>query len=151
MPQIPVLIPIIVTGLLVGSVMINRKITKKRLGVVSLLSGVLNGAQAYLGNLLLPTGRGGGAAFFPGGGGGAGFTPPPGVTFTARNAAAGAGAQTTELAYTLTSIVVGILIPLVILGIGLFRARSKGGEEEVAPEEETDEKTDEAEESTEEN
>ena len=128
MPQIPVLIPIIVTGLLVGSIMIHEghKISKKRLGTVSVVSGLLNGAQAYLVNYLMPasTSRAGGGAFTGGG------------TFSsAAITAAAAARQTTELTYYISSVLVGILIPLVILGIGLFRARSKGSDEEVELEE----------------
>ena len=99
MPQIPVLIPIIITGLLVGSVMINerRKLSKKRLGIGSVLSGVLNGAQAYLANYLMPqsTVRTGAGTFT----GGATFT---GGTFPSAGTFTGAAAlrQTTELTYT---------------------------------------------------
>jgi hypothetical protein len=137
MPQIPVLIPIIATGLLVGSIMIHEghKISKKRLGTASVISGLLNGAQAYLVNTLMPastTRGGGGGAFIAAGGGGAfvggGTIPSAAIT------AAAAARQTTELTYYISSVLVGILIPLVILGIGLFRARSKGSDEEVEPE-----------------
>jgi hypothetical protein len=136
MPQIPLLIPIIVTGLLVGSIMVHEghKISKKRLGTVSVVSGVLNGAQAYLVNYLMPasTSRAGGA--FIGAGGGT-FTGGGTLPSAAVTAAAAAARQTTALTYYISSILVGILIPLVILGIGLFRARSKGSDEEVEPEE----------------
>jgi len=141
MPQIPVLIPIIVTGLLVGSIMIHegRKISKKRLGAASVVSGLLNGAQAYLVNYLMPAstsraGAGGGGTFVVVGGGG-GFVGG-GTIPTAAVTAAAAARQVTELTYYVSSILVGILIPLVILGIAMFRARSKGGDEEVEAEEE---------------
>ena len=134
MPQIPILVPIIVTGLLVGSVMIHegRKMSKKRLGVASVLSGVLNGAQAYLVNYLTPQ-TPTRAGTFTGGG-----TFPGGATFTGTATFTGAAAvrQTGELTYYISSIIVGILIPLVILGIGMFRSRSKGSEEELEPENE---------------
>jgi hypothetical protein len=135
MPQIPVLIPIIVTGVLVGSVMINagRRISMKRLGIASLLSGLLNGAQAYLVNYLMPqTTVRTGTATFPGGG-----------TFTGAGTFTGGAAavrQTSELTYTISSVIVGILIPLVILGIAMFRSRSKSSDEEVEPEESISEK-----------
>ena len=140
MPQIPVLIPIIVTGLLVGSIMIHEghKISKKRLGGVSVVSGLLNGAQAYLVNYLMPSSTpraGAGGTFIVAGGGGA-FIGGGGETFpSAAVTAAAAARQSTELTYYISSILVGILIPLVILGIALFRARSKGSDEEVEPEE----------------
>jgi len=100
--------------------------SKKRLGIASVISGLLNGAQAYLVNYLMPqpTFRTG-AATFPGAG-----------TFTG---AAGVR-QTGELTFTISSILVGILIPLVILGIAMFRSRSKSSEEEVEPENSTLEK-----------
>ena len=137
MPQIPVLIPIIVTGLLVGSVMINegRRVSKKRLGSVSIISGLLNGAQAYLTNLLLPqtptrTGTLTGGGTFPGGGA---FTGT--ATFTTF-AGAAAARQVTELSYLASSVIVGILIPLAILGIAMFRSRSKGKDEELEAQDE---------------
>jgi hypothetical protein len=129
MPQIPILIPVIVTGLLVGSVMANegRRISKKKLGTASVLSGILNGAQAYLVNYLAPqttfritTGTG--------------TTPGSGNTAfptTLTSTAATALRQFSEQTYFVSCVVVGILIPLVILGIAMFRSRSKGGEEEI--------------------
>lgn len=127
MPQLPVLIPIIVTGLLVGSVMINagRRISMKRLGIASLLSGLLNGAQAYLVNYLTPSTFRTGTATFPSAGTFAGLA---------------AVRQTSELTYTVSSILAGILIPLAILGIAMLRSRSKSSDEEVEPEESISEK-----------
>lgn len=110
MPQLPVLIPIIVTGLLVGSVMRSggRGISKRRLAGASVLSGLLNGGQAYVVNLL---------------------TPQPTSTFFGA-AVPAAVRQTSELVFTISSILAGIFIPLAIVGIAMLYARSRGGAEE---------------------
>jgi hypothetical protein len=118
MPQLPIIIPIIVTGLLVGSAMrsTGRGISKRKLGGASVLSGVLNGVQAYLVNLLMPQ---------------------PTTTFfrtgtTANFTVSAAVRQNSELVFYVSSIVVGILIPLVIVGIAMLRSRGmQGGGEEV--------------------
>jgi FtsH-binding integral membrane protein len=131
MPQLPLIIPIIVTGLLVGSALKNRdqRISKKKLAAVSVLSGALNGAQAYLVTFISPQST---------------FTR---TTFTGQATffqtsatAAAALRQTSELVFAISSILVGILIPLVIVGIGLFLSRGSGEEEGVEPQDSTLEK-----------
>jgi Mg/Co/Ni transporter MgtE len=120
MPQLPLIIPIIVTGLLVGSALKNRdqKISKKKLGAVSVLSGVLNGAQAYLVTFISPQ-----------------------TTFLQTSATAAAALrQTSELVFAISSTLVGILIPLIIVGIGLFLSRGSEEEEAVEPQDSTLEK-----------
>jgi hypothetical protein len=126
MPQLPLIIPIIVTGLLVGSAMKNRdqRISKKRLGAISVLSGVLNGAQAYLVTFLSPQ-----------------TTFSRQATFFQTTATAAASLrQTSELVFAISSILIGILIPLVIVGIGLFFSRGSGEEEGVELQDSTLEK-----------
>ena len=110
MPQLPVFIPIIVTGLLVGSAMRNggRGISKKKLGYASVLSGLLNGGQAYMINLL---------------------SPQP--TFFRATVTAASVRQTSELVFTISSILVGVLIPLAIMGIAMLYSRRRKGEEDV--------------------
>jgi hypothetical protein len=110
MPQLPIIIPIIVTGLIVGSVMKSSGFSKKRLGVASVLSGVLNGAQAYLVNLLMPQ---------------------PTATFFRATTVSATVRQSSELTFIVSSVLVGILIPLFIVGIGMLYARSRKGEEGV--------------------
>jgi len=117
MPQLPIIIPIIVTGLLVGSAMRNggRGISKKRLGGASLLSGVLNGVGAYVVNLLMPQPT---TTFFRAGAT-ANFTVPAAVR------------QNSEMVFYVSSIVAGILIPLIIVGIAMIYSRGRQGGEEV--------------------
>jgi Na+-translocating ferredoxin:NAD+ oxidoreductase RnfE subunit len=130
MPQLPIIIPIIVTGLIVGSAIKSSGFSKKRLGLVSVLSGLLNGAEAYLVNYLMPqpTVRTG---TFPGGG-----------SFTGAGTFTGAAAlrQTSVLTFTVSSVLVGILIPLFIVGIGMIYARSRKSEEGVELEDSLSEK-----------
>ena len=120
MPQLPVLIPIIVTGLLVGSVMrsAGARISKKRLAVASVISGLLNGGQAYLVNLL---------------------APQPTSTFF-RTTVSAAVQQASEMVFIISSILVGILIPLAIVGIAMIYAHFRKGEEDVDVEESISEK-----------
>jgi hypothetical protein len=119
--SIPVPLPIIITGLLVGSAMKNRdrKISKKKLGFASVLAGVLNSGESYLLTLLTPQ-----------------------QTFPTRIAgvAAAAPQQSFDLVTILSSILVGALIPLAILGIGLLYSRGGRGGEEVELQDSTFEK-----------
>ena len=117
MPQLPIIIPIIVTGLLVGSAMRNpdRGISKKKIGGASVLSGVLNGVEAYVVNLLMPQAT---STFFRAGST-VSFTVPAGAR------------QFSELVFYVSSVLAGILIPLVIVGIAMLYSRGRqGGEEE---------------------
>jgi hypothetical protein len=120
MPQLPVIIPIIVTGLLVGSMIRNagRGISKKKLGGASVLSGVLNGVEAYAVNLLMPQPT---STFFR-----AGLTAGSTIPVTAA-----AVRQTSELVFYVSSILAGILLPLVIVGIAILYSRGRQGGEEV--------------------
>jgi len=121
MPQLPVIIPIIVTGLLVGSALRNpsRGISKKKIGGASVLSGLLNGAEAYVANLI---------------------TPQPTTTFTRAGSTVSftlpaAARQTSELVFYASSILAGILIPLFIVAIAMLYSRGSRVEENVELEE----------------
>ncbi len=105
------LIPLVVTGLLVGSMLKSEshRISKKKLAGAAVLSGLRNGAQAYLVYLM---------------------TPLPTSTFFQTTAAAAALRGTSEVDFTISSIFAGILIVLVIVGIAMLYARSRGGAEE---------------------
>jgi protein-S-isoprenylcysteine O-methyltransferase Ste14 len=102
------IIPVIVTGLFVGSILKSstHSASKKKLLSVSTLSGVLNGAFAYVVYL---------------------FTPSPTTTFA--RAAAFATRQTSDLPFVLSSALAGFLIVLVIVGIAMLYARSRTHEE----------------------
>jgi len=123
MPQLPVIIPMIVTGLLVGSMIRNagRGISKKKIGGASVLSGLLNGVEAYVANLLIPQPT---STFIR-----AGST----VSFTVPAAAR----QSSELVFYISSVLAGILIPLVIVGIAMLYSRGRQGGEQVEEEVET--------------
>jgi protein-S-isoprenylcysteine O-methyltransferase Ste14 len=120
MPQLPMLIPLVVTGLLVGSMLKSEshRISKKKLAGAAVLSGLLNGGQAYLVYIM---------------------TPLPTSTFFQTTAAATLRG-TSEVDFTISSILAGILIVLVIVGIAMLYARSRGGAEEEESVEPTDEK-----------
>jgi protein-S-isoprenylcysteine O-methyltransferase Ste14 len=125
----------------------KHKITKKNLLIASLISGLLNTANAYLIYMLFPPpsfSRFTGGTFTGGGGGGftgGGFT---GGSSTFQLRASGSS----ETSFLLLSFITGFLIVLAIVGIALFYARwkTKGTEEEETEEtkledEEDDEET----------
>ncbi len=105
MPQIPIMIPILVTGVLVGSIIKSKtqRVSKKKLASASIVSGLLNAGYAYLTYILVPqqTFRG--------------FTAP----------------RASELGYVASSLIVGVLVVLAVVGIGLLYARFRRGEHEI--------------------
>jgi H+/Cl- antiporter ClcA len=114
MPQVPVIIPVIVTGLVVGWAMKSktRRISKKRLMSASLLAGALNVAYVYLLQLLMPE------VFSLG--------------FSSRPSQAASQLQvpaTSELVFMVSCFLTGFLIVLVVLGIAMVYARTRKGEE----------------------
>jgi hypothetical protein len=113
---IPVPLSIIITGLLVGSVMKNRdrRMSKKRLGFASVLAGLLNGGESYLLNRLTPQ-----------------QTFPTGVAVAQR--------QGLDLTTIISSILVGALIPLAVLGIGMLYSRARKGREDAEYQDSTSE------------
>jgi hypothetical protein len=107
MPQAPIIIPIIIAGVTLGSMLATQKrtLSKKKLAGVSLLSGLLNVGNAFLVNLI---------------------APPPSLTRaggTQFRTAAGAGS---EYMFFVSSFLVGVLAVLAIIGIALLYARYKG-------------------------
>lgn len=50
MPQIPILVPLIVVGLVLGAILKSKspKISRKKLASASLVAGLLNSIHAYL-------------------------------------------------------------------------------------------------------
>jgi hypothetical protein len=131
MPTIPIVIPLIIAGITLGSLLVSqtRKISKKKILGVSLLGGLLNAANAYIVYTLFPPitfPRFGGGTFT---GGAQTFTGS--TTFQFR-AAAGA---TSETSFVTLSFLTGLLIVLAVVGIALAYARYKGGK----PQDETEE------------
>jgi hypothetical protein len=126
MPQIPMLIPLVVTGIVVGSMLKSEthRISKKKLAAAAVLSGVLNGGQAYLVYLITPT-----------------PTIPATASTFIQSSTLTAFRGTSEIDFAIASIFAGILIVLVIVGIAMLYARRGGGAEEE--EESSDELTNE--------
>jgi hypothetical protein len=119
MPQIPIIVPLIVVGLVVGSILKSKspKISRKRLASASLVAGLLNSIHAYLLYLLTPTGT---AASF-----GGARTGAPSI---------GGLASTSEGAFVASSFLAAFLIVLLVIGIAMAYVRIRRGEELEAPE-----------------
>jgi len=117
MPEIPIIIPVIVAGLAVGSVIKSKspRISKKKFASASLVAGSLNAVYAYLVYMFTPR------VTFP-----TGTTLPRGsLTST----------STSELPFVGASFLTGFLIVSAILGIAIVYARiHRGGELEEVPE-----------------
>jgi hypothetical protein len=111
MPQIPIIIPVIVAGIAVGSVIKSQspRISRKKLISASLVAGLLNAINAYVVNSLSPQ-----QTFAR-----ANFTVP----------------QTSWIVFVVASFIGGFLIVLAVLGIAMIYARrGKGAEQEELPE-----------------
>jgi len=120
MPQIPIIVPLIVVGLVVGSMLKSKspKISRKRLASASLVAGLLNSIHAYLLYLLTPTRTAASATGAPTGG-----PPLQGL------------ASTSVGAFVASSFLAGFLIVLLVIGIAMAYVRIRRGEELVeAPE-----------------
>jgi len=115
MPEIPIIIPVVVAGLAVGSVIKSKspRISKKKLASASLVAGLLNAVHAYL---LYLFARGLSVQNL--------FILP-----------------SSELAFVMASLLAGFLIVFAILGIAVAYARIRKGEElevtELSSEEES--------------
>jgi len=136
MPTIPTVIPLIVAGVVLGSLLVSekRKISKKKLLGVSLLGGLLNAANALIVYMLFPPpttfSRFAGGNF--GGGAFAGGTFTGSSTFQFRGAAAGA---TSETSFIALSFITGLLVVIVVVGSALAYVRYKTPKSEEEPEE----------------
>src|SRR5208337_3739909 len=125
MPTTPIIIPMIVAGVTLGSLLVSqtRKISKKKLLIASLVSGLLNTGYAFLIYLLAPP-----PTFSRGT-----FT---GGTFTGSGTFRAAAGTSSE-----TSFITGFLIVLAIVLFALAYVRFKGGkseEEEAIEADQTD-------------
>jgi len=120
MPQIPIIVPLVVLGLVVGSMLKSKspKISRKRLASASLVAGLLNSIHAYLLYLLTPTRTAASATGAPTGG-----PPLQGL------------ASTSVGAFVASSFLAAFLIVLLVIGIAMAYVRIRRGEELVeAPE-----------------
>jgi len=131
MPTAPIIIPVIIAGVTLGSLLVSgkRTIAKKKLLGVSLVSGLLNAANAFAVYTLFPPpsfSRFAGGTFA----GGAGFTGGSASAFQFRSASS-------PNSFLTLSFITGFLVVLAVVEIALFYARWKGGkseEEEAVPE-----------------
>jgi formate hydrogenlyase subunit 3/multisubunit Na+/H+ antiporter MnhD subunit len=110
MPQIPIIIPVIVAGIAVGSVIKSQspRISRRKLMSASLVAGLLNAINAYAVDYLTPRQTFAGAS----------FTVP----------------QTSWIVFVVASFIGGFLIVLAVLGIAMIYARRGKGTEEELPE-----------------
>ena len=132
MPIIPTVVPLIVSGLMLGSLLVSgkRKLSKKKLLIGSLVGGLLNAANAFIVYTLFPPptfSRFGGGNF--GGGTFAGATFTGASTFQFR----GGGGANSETSFLLLSFITGLLIVIVVVGVALLYVRYKGGHMEEGP------------------
>jgi cytochrome bd-type quinol oxidase subunit 2 len=108
MPQSPIILPLIITGLTLGSVLISqtKTISKKKLAGVSLLSGLLNSAYAFV--------------LYE-------ISPPP----TFARAGTQFRVQTgSETSFIISSFITGFIFVLAVCGIALAYARFRGKREQ---------------------
>lgn len=117
MPQAPIIIPIVIAGITLGSLLASEKhsISKRKLLGISALSGLFNLANAYLVYLLFPP-----PTFTRGTGTGA-------SQFAQARAASGAGS---EIGFYVSSFIIGFLIVLAVVGVALAYAHLKSHKEE---------------------
>jgi len=140
MPIVPTVIPLIVAGVVMGSMLLSgkRKITKKRVLGASVVGGLLNAANALVVYMLFPPtsfSRFGGGNFGGGNfGGSTSFTFTGSSNFAYRGGGAGGG----EGSFIILSFIAGLLIVLVVVGSALLYVKYKGGhaEEELSEEKE---------------
>ena len=116
MPQIPIIIPVIVAGIAVGSVIKSQspRISRRKLMSASLVAGLLNAINAYVVDSLSPRQTFAGVTSRP-----PSFSVP----------------QTSWIVFVVASFIGGFLIVLAVLGIAMIYARrGKGAEQEELPE-----------------
>jgi len=119
MPQAPIIIPIIITGILVGKIAASKgqMVKRKKLLLASLASGILNTANAYLLILLTPSRSSQFQGQFQ-----SQFTTTAQTTYRYRG-----GGGNYQLMLVVSSFIVGFLIPLAVIGISMLYARRKAG------------------------
>jgi hypothetical protein len=114
MPQIPIIIPVIVAGIAVGSVIKSQtRISRRKLMSASLVAGLLNAINAYVVDSLSPQQT---------------FAR---ASFSAAQAANFSVPQTSWTVFVVASFIGGFLIVLGVLGIAMIYARKGEGAEEL--------------------
>ena len=110
MPQPPIVLPIIITGLTLGSILASqtKTISKKKLAGISLVSGLLNSAYAYVLYELSPP-----PTFSR-----AGFT---GTQFRVQTSS--------EPGFIISSFVTGFIFVIAVCGIAILYARFRSKKE----------------------
>jgi hypothetical protein len=105
MPQVPIIVPVVITGIVLGAIIKNQKpgISKRKLTGAAVVSGLLNSVYAYVEYLLTPQQ----------------------VTFRGFTIARPAGS---EYAFVIASFLAGFLIVIAVIGIGLLYARFRKSE-----------------------
>ena len=124
MPQPPIVLPIIITGLTLGSILASeaKTISKKKFAGISLVSGLLNSAYAYVLYELSPP-----PTFSR-----AGFT---GTQFRVQTGS--------ETGFIISSFITGFIIVIAVCGIALAYARFRGKKEREEDEVENENVSDE--------
>jgi hypothetical protein len=121
MPQAPIIIPLIITGLFFGNLLKSpgKKISKKSVAIPAIAAGLLNGVHAYLLDIMTPQVT---TNTFTGG------------TFTLR--------PTLTIPFVISGIGIGILIILLVVAVAIiFRKFSRGAVEEPVLEDKTSDET----------
>lgn len=105
MPQVPIIVPVVITGIVLGAIIKSQKprISKKKLAGAAVVSGLLNSVYAYVEYLLTPQ-----QVAFRG--------------FTIQRAAG------SEYGFVIASFLAGFLIVIAVIGIGLLFARFRRAE-----------------------
>lgn len=119
MPQFPIVVPVIILGITLGSLLRTRNptISKKKFVYATLAAGLLNVAYAYGYLLLFPT-----------------STTTTRGTFTVR--------PISETVFLTASFFVAVVLVVAVLGIALLYSRARGGgETEEEPEITTNEES----------
>ncbi|MGD0176719.1 MAG: hypothetical protein ABSC50_07845 [Candidatus Bathyarchaeia archaeon] len=109
MPQLPIIIPIVVIGILIGSIQKSKKISTRKIALWALVAGALNAANAYAVYIL---------------------TPVP--TFRGITVAR----TTSEFGFTIASFLAGFLIVAAVFVIAAAYGRVRKGDSELGEESE---------------
>lgn len=117
MPQLPIIIPIIIIGVLIGSLQKSgRKTSARRITLWALVAGALNAANAYAVYIL---------------------TPVP--TFRGFGTTTTLVRSTSEIGFTVSSFIAGFLIVAAVFAIAAVYGRVRKGDSELGEESESQE------------